>query len=626
MRNWLSLTWSKPRQVSKRILIVSPIQVADNTPGHDKTNGVTMKYFPFYPLVLLSLLTTPVLEAAEIHDAVRQGNLETVVQLIQTDPSLVNQRMERGYSPLHWAVNRNDTAITRYLVDHGADLEAKDADGDTPLHWTAYYNRLANCRILVSAGADLNSLNNLEVTPLLAAIESANSAVARLLIQAGPGLNLTQFDDLSTFRAVFAGFIELVENRLATGEVDMLSRGPEGITLLHAAARSDTDALLNLLLDKGAPINEQDDFGLTALHYAALWNRPETIVLLVDRGADINLRDFAGRTALQTAWENDILGVAYLLLELGAENEDFEFDYTGKYFGLKTPGLQPKLFAPGFISTPNQVEFGGTFSPDGKEFFFTRRRFGPDQRVWYTEQEGDGSWSSPGTATFAFDAAEYEPCFTKDGKKIYFGSQRPLPGESANNQTYDIWVSEKTPDGWSEARHVGGDMMYVSIGGDGTMYVTQLNRPDPDVPVTIARRLLQDDASFGPFEALGDSINYLVNAAHPEISPDGTYLLFDGREPGAEGATADLYVSFLRNDGIWSKGIRLPDQVNTPDAGEIAARISPDGKYLFYGSFNRTMGGNYGNIYWVSTKVIERLRPVAAQRKVGIWQRLFKGR
>jgi Tol biopolymer transport system component len=574
-----------------------------------------MKYFPAFTVVLFSLLATPALQAAEIHDAVREGDLETVVQLIESDPSLVNQRMERGYSPLHWAVNRNDTAITRFLIDHGADLEPKDADGDTPLHWTAYYNRQANCRLLIAAGADLNSLNNLEQTPLMAAIESANSAVARLLIQSGPGMNFADFEDLSTLRAVFAGFIELVENRLTTGAVDILSRGPEGITLLQAAARSDTEML---------PINEQDDFGLTALHYATLWNRPGTIELLVARGADINRRDLSGRTALQIAWDNDILGVAYLLLELGAEDEDFEFDYSGKYFGLKTPGLQPKLFAPGFISTPNQVEFGGTFSPDGTEFFFTRRRFGPDQRVWYTQREDNGSWMSPTTAPFAFDAAEYEPCFTKDGKRIYFGSQRPLPGEVANNQTYDIWVSEKTPEGWSEASHVGGDMMYVSIGSDGTMYVTSLNRPDPDVPEAIARRLLQDDGSFGPFEALGDSINFLVNTAHPEISPDGTYLLFDGREPGTEGATADLYVSFIRNDNTWSKGIRLPEPVSTPDAGEIAPRLSPDGKYLFYASFNRTMGANYSNIYWVSTEAIERLRPVAAQRKVSIWQRLFK--
>lgn len=583
-----------------------------------------MKYFPVNPLVLLSLLAAPVLQAAEIHDAVRQGDLATVVQLIESDPSLVNERMERGYSPLHWAVNRNDTAITHFLIDHGTDLEAKDADGDTPLHWTAYYNRLANCRILISSGADLNSLNNLNMTPLMAAIESANSAVARLLIQSGPGLNFAEFEDLSTFRAVSAGFIELVENRLATGEVDILSRGPEGITLLHAAARTDTDALLNLLLDKGAPLNEQDDFGFTALHYATLWNRPGIIELLVSRGADINLQDFAGRTALQIAWDNNVLNSAYLLLDLGAEDQDFGFDYTGEYFGLETPGLQPKLFAPGFISTPNQVEFGGTFSPDGSEFFFTRRRFGPDQRVWYTQQEDNGSWTSPATAPFSFNVFEYEPCFTRDGKKIYFGSQRPLPGEVVNNQSSDIWVSEKTHQGWSEATYVGGDMMYVSIGSDETMYVTHLNRPDPDVPVAIARRLLQDDGSYGPFEALGDSINFLVNGAHPEISPDGSYLLFDGREPGAEGATADLYVSFLRNDGTWSKGIRLPEPISTADAGEIAPRVSPDGRYLFYGSFNRTMGANYSNIYWVSTKVIERLRPVAAQRKMSIWQRLFK--
>ena len=584
-----------------------------------------MKYFQTSSLIILVLIATPI-QAAEIHDAVRAGDLELVMELIENNPSVVNERMERGYSPLHWAVNRRDTAITRFLIDHGTDLEARDADGDTPLHWTAYYNRLENCRLLIAAGADLNSLNNLQLTPLQAAIESANSGVARLLIQSGPGLNLSDFEDLNTFSAVSAGFTELVEHRLDNGEVDLLARGPEGVTLLHMAARSGIDDLLTLLLEKGISIDIQDNFGFTALHYAALWNRPETVELLVSRGGDLNLKDQAGKTALQIAWDNNILGIAYLLLELGAKDDAFEFNYSGDYFGLKKPGLQPKLFAPGFISTPHQVEFSGTFSPDGTEFYFTRRRFGPDQRVWYTRRDSDGSWTRPTTAPFSYDAAEYEPCFTRDGKRIYFGSQRPLPGEVTNNQTYDIWVSEKTADGWSEAQHVGGSMMYVSIARDGTMYVSQLNRPDPDAPVAIAKRMMQEDGSYGPFEVLSDSINFLINGAHPEISPDGSYLLYDGRDPDIGATTSDLFVSFLQPDGSWSKGVRIPEPVSTTGAGEITPRVSPDGKYLFYASFNRTMGTNYANIYWVSTEVIDRLRPDDTKRKASIWQRLFKKR
>ena len=44
----------------------------------------------------------------------------------------------------------------------------------------------------------------------------------------------------------------------------------------------------------------------------------------------------------------------------------------GPYLGQKPPGMTPKIFAPGIVSTA-EFEFAGTFSPDGKEYFFTRR-------------------------------------------------------------------------------------------------------------------------------------------------------------------------------------------------------------------------------------------------------------
>ena len=36
-------------------------------------------------------------------------------------------------SPLHLAVNHGDNDIAKLLLDHGADPELQDSDGDTPL-------------------------------------------------------------------------------------------------------------------------------------------------------------------------------------------------------------------------------------------------------------------------------------------------------------------------------------------------------------------------------------------------------------------------------------------------------------------------------------------------------------
>jgi len=68
---------------------------------------------------------------------------------------------------------------------------------------------------------------------------------------------------------------------------------------------------------------------------------------------------------------------------------------------------------------------------------------------------------------------------------------------------------------------------------------------------------------------------------------------------------SDIYVSFKEQDGTWATPINLGSAVNS-NAKEGSATISPDGKYLF---FSRDEEDGTANVYWVSTEVIERLRP-----------------
>ena len=60
-----------------------------------------------------------------------------------------------------------------------------------------------------------------------------------------------------------------------------------------------------------------------------------------------------------------------------------------------------------------------------------------------------------------------------------------------------------------------------------------------------------------------------------------------------------MYVSFRKPDGTWDVAIDLTAHGFNPSAG--GATLSPDGKYLFF-HLN-------GDIWWVDTQVIEKLRP-----------------
>ena len=76
-----------------------------------------------------------------------------------------------GASALHLAVLKNEREIARVLLDNGADIDirAKDEARGTPLEWAAFFGIRDMVIFLVEAGADLNAKNAFGTTPLDAA-------------------------------------------------------------------------------------------------------------------------------------------------------------------------------------------------------------------------------------------------------------------------------------------------------------------------------------------------------------------------------------------------------------------------------------------------------------------------
>jgi hypothetical protein len=69
--------------------------------------------------------------ATEIHQAVQAHDMERVADIIKTSPTALTERDLDNSTPLHYAVRFPD--ITRFLLDHGADPNARDDRGETPL-------------------------------------------------------------------------------------------------------------------------------------------------------------------------------------------------------------------------------------------------------------------------------------------------------------------------------------------------------------------------------------------------------------------------------------------------------------------------------------------------------------
>jgi ankyrin repeat protein len=74
------------------------------------------------------------LDAAEIHDAADNGDLETVKKLISADPKLVDAPDREGKTALHYAAAKGHLNVVEWLVQKGANVNARNSSGITPLY------------------------------------------------------------------------------------------------------------------------------------------------------------------------------------------------------------------------------------------------------------------------------------------------------------------------------------------------------------------------------------------------------------------------------------------------------------------------------------------------------------
>ena len=73
-----------------------------------------------------------------LHHATRNGDLEIVEQLVGAGAD-VNGTTENGHFPLYCAAGHGHVETTRYLIENGADLQARLAKGKTVTEWLKQY-------------------------------------------------------------------------------------------------------------------------------------------------------------------------------------------------------------------------------------------------------------------------------------------------------------------------------------------------------------------------------------------------------------------------------------------------------------------------------------------------------
>ena len=220
----------------------------------------------------------------------------------------VNAQQPDGATALHWAAHRDDLQAVERLLAAGADPQAANGYGVTPI-WLAATNGSAPVvAALLRAGAAANAALPSGETVLMAAARTGDPAVLDALIGAGADVNAAQ-----TSKAQTALMWAVAENRLEAARL-LLEHGAD----VHARTAGDS-------LGSDAPASGRGRMmrsprgGFTPLMFAARQGDVAMVRLLLDHDANINEAAADGSTPLLVATVRGHVPLALFLLEQGAE-------------------------------------------------------------------------------------------------------------------------------------------------------------------------------------------------------------------------------------------------------------------------------------------------------------------
>ncbi|SCN88121.1 related to ankyrin [Fusarium fujikuroi] len=267
-----------------------------------------------------------------ICESIRNGNKRTFDWLIECFAGAELDLAQPGCPTSLWlAMHQGEYYMAEHLLNAGANsnkpslvvcrnLCHHDTGTEMPL-------KQAICRfdnkfieLLTNNGANIHCLVDGSLTPLLVSLEMRNEDAASFLLSKGVDPNVVGISGTCTAlglaleKVVSLSTVQLLIQRGAD-----VNRPSMWGTPLEQAARdsrqNDHFERCRLLLAAGADVNAST--GSTALEIAVTRNMLGLAKLLIEAGADVNVPK-AGTTALEVAVHNDNTDLATLLVEAGA--------------------------------------------------------------------------------------------------------------------------------------------------------------------------------------------------------------------------------------------------------------------------------------------------------------------
>lgn len=285
---------------------------------------------------------------SRISDILGTNQLKIAKSLIEKGAD-VNKRSSEGLTPLHYAIYldspnilkvlieynssaeerlkqlevitvlaKSQLSLAEVLIDGNAKVNERDEKGKTPLHYVFQLNQSGIIKVLIeSRSAAVGKLDLLKFMEIM--VENQLS-MAKILIE--NGANVNEKDEKERTPLHYASQLDQMSI------MDMLADSQSGAegkldpsSVIKALAES-RSKMISMLIEQGAEVNERDENEETPLHKVSYIGYFPAIKTLMDSNAEVNGTNSSGKTPLQITLCNtdpyDALQIIDLYVEKGA--------------------------------------------------------------------------------------------------------------------------------------------------------------------------------------------------------------------------------------------------------------------------------------------------------------------
>lgn len=241
-------------------------------------------------------------------------------------------------SALHYAIRGGHLQLAGDAIIGGANLKAKDVNGDTPLHFAAAHDDDKFVSTILRRGARVDRPNREGKYPLHVAVECGRLTVAEALLKAGadPTVRFGRYKKFSPLYFAVVRSPAMMRALLQDG-ANVNSSDDLGFTALHWAAHLDASAGIDVLVEAGADLEASSSdvtlfhlscgnnpfVGIKPLHVAAYYHRSLSMAALLRNGANVDAESENGLTPLhmvcKTSLAPGLVKAADLLLRWDAD-------------------------------------------------------------------------------------------------------------------------------------------------------------------------------------------------------------------------------------------------------------------------------------------------------------------